>query len=136
MPRGRPRAVSGALSGVVANLQSAHRALVAQRAVLDNRIGALENALRAMSATPAGGTGRGRGRRGPGAGRGFRRGSLKEYIHRVLSSASGPMAVRDVTDGVKRAGFKTKNKTLSKSVGIALTQMPMVTKVGRGTFRM
>ena len=132
MPRGRPRTGSGALVGVVANLQSAHRALVAERTALDTRIGALESALRAMSAAPASGS---RGRRG-GGGRAFRRGSLKEYIHRVLSSAQGTMAVRDVTTGVKRSGFKTKNKTLSKSVGIALTQMPMVSKVGRGLFKM
>lgn len=135
MPRGRPRASSGALVGVVASLQSAHRALISERAAIDSRISVIESALHAMRGTPAtAGASAGRGRRA-GGGRSFRRGSLKEYIHRVLSNASGPMAVRDVTAGVMRSGFKTKNKTLSKSVGIALTQMPMVSKVGRGLFK-
>lgn len=46
------------------------------------------------------------------------------------------MAVKDVTEGVMKSGFKTKNKTLAKSVGIALTQMPMISKLGRGMFEL
>lgn len=130
MPRGRPKSGSAALAGVVQNLQSAHRSLLADRVTLDARIKALESALVAMNAGPsAGGVRRG------GGNAGFRKGSLKEYIHRVMSGG-GAMAVKDVTDGVMKAGFKTKNKTLAKSVGIALTQMPMVSKLGRGMFQM
>lgn len=130
MPRGRPKSGSAALAGVVQNLQSAHRSLLADRVTLDARIKALESALVAMNAAPsAAGVRRGGGTAG------FRKGSLKEYIHRVMSGG-GPMAVKDVTDGVTKAGFKTKNKTLAKSVGIALTQMPMVSKLGRGMFQM
>ena len=131
MPRGRPKGSSAALAGVVQNLRSAHQSLLADRAALDNRIQALESALSAMNAAPASGGGRRRG----GGEAGFRKGSLKEYIHRVMSG-SGPMAVKDVTEGVMRSGFKTKNKTLAKSVGIALTQMPMVSKLGRGMFKL
>jgi hypothetical protein len=46
------------------------------------------------------------------------------------------MAVKDITEGVRRGGYETRNKTLAKSVGIALTQMPEVDKVGRGLFRL
>jgi hypothetical protein len=134
MPRGRRRSGAVALAGVVTSLQAAHRTLVAERESLNTRIGALEGALRAMSAAPV--ARRGRGPRVSAGGRAFRRGSLKEYIQRVLSSSSGAMAVKDVTAGVMKAGFKSKNKTLAKSVGIALTQMPKVSKVGRGLFRM
>lgn len=130
MPRGRPRSGSAALAGVVQNLQAAHRTLLTDRAALDSRIKALEGALFAMNASPA----RGTGRRGGGSA-GFRKGSLKEYIHRVMSGG-GPMAVKDVTEGVMKSGFKTKNKTLAKSVGIALTQMPMISKLGRGMFEL
>lgn len=130
MPRGRAAGGSAALTGVVRSLQSAHQSLVSERSSLDNRIRAIESALSAMSARPGRGFG---GRRG-GGGRGFRKGSLKEYIHRVLASG-GTMAVKDITNGVVKAGFKSKNKTLAKSVGIALTQMPMVAKVGRGAFK-
>jgi hypothetical protein len=84
--------------------------------------------------------GRGAGRRGrAGADKGgspFRPGSLKEYIMGVLRTAGGkPMAVKDITQGVMDSGFETSNKTLAKSVGIALTQMPGVKKSGRGRFR-
>lgn len=46
------------------------------------------------------------------------------------------MAVKDVTAAVVRAGYQTRNRTLGKSVGIALAQMPNVTKLGRGTFKL
>ncbi len=45
------------------------------------------------------------------------------------------MTVKDVTTAVRKAGYKSKNKTLDKSVGVALSEMPGVKKVGRGTFR-
>ncbi|MBI5865339.1 MAG: hypothetical protein HZB38_12680 [Planctomycetes bacterium] len=132
MPRGRKRAFSASLAGVVNNLQSALRNLVSDRDTINGRIAALEGALRAMNAAPAASSG---GRRGGAGGKTFRKGSLKEYIHRVLSSG-GTMAVKDITGGVMKLGFKTKNKTLAKSVGIALTQMQMVQKMGRGAFKL
>ena len=37
---------------------------------------------------------------------------------------------------VTRAGYKSKNKTLAKSIGIALSVMSTVEKVGRGQFKL
>jgi hypothetical protein len=71
----------------------------------------------------------------PAAGR-HRPGSLKDFIVRVLSAASGPMSVKDIAAGVLEAGYKSKNRTLAKSVGIALAQMPEVARVRRGVFRL
>ena len=107
--------------------------LLAQRGQVVSKIDAIDKALTAMGGTaraPAPKPARGR-RRGT-----TRPGSLKSYIQRVLQGRSGAMAVKDVTAGVLRAGFKTKNKTLAKSVGIALGQMPAIRKVSRGMFRL
>ena len=107
--------------------------LLAQRAHVNSQIDAIDRALAAMGGTvraPTRKPGRGR-RRG-----GRRAGSLKSHIERVLQTRGGAMAVKDVTAGVLKAGFKTRNKTLAKSVGVALGQMPNVRKVSRGMFRL
>ena len=66
---------------------------------------------------------------------GPRPGSLKSVITTVLTG-KGIMAVKDITAGVLKAGYKTRNKTLAKSVGIALAEMKNVAKIGRGRFRL
>jgi hypothetical protein len=129
-------------SAAIANLTAARSSLIGQREHLDRQIAAINQALAAFGAhvpaapaapaARAAGPQRG-GRRG-GGGRGVRPGSLKDYIHRVLAGG-GVMAVKDIAAGVVKAGFKSKNKTLAKSVGIALAKMPGVKRVGRGKFR-
>ena len=44
------------------------------------------------------------------------------------------MRVAEITDAVVKAGYKTKNRTLAKSVGIALAHTPGVKRVERGVF--
>lgn len=135
MPRGRRPA--GDVSAAVSSLQTALDSLRAQKVQLDGRIGAVEAALRAFNAPIAGAPRRGRpvgSGRSADSSKGFRKGSLKDHIHRVLSDGKA-MRVTDVTKAVLRGGFKTKNKTLAKSVGIALSQMPSVQRVGRGVFK-
>ncbi len=127
---GRPRGSGGALAAI-AGLNAYRNQLAAQRNDVDQRIAAIDSALAAMgsSGRPAGGgSGPGRGRHGP------RKGSLKEYISKVVSARGGVMAVKDITAGVLKIGYKTRNKTLAKSVGIALTEMSNIRKVGRGQF--
>ena len=46
------------------------------------------------------------------------------------------MGVKDVTAAIRKAGYKSKNKTLDNSVGVALADMPNVLKVGRGQYRL
>ena len=128
------------MNSAVRGLQMYHGQLMAQRADLDARLQLVAQALAAMGgravgrpAVAAGRVGRPPGRRG-GAG-GWRPGSLKAHIADVLSGG-GIMAVKDITSGVMKSGYKTKNKTLAKSVGIALTEMKGVAKVGRGRFHM
>lgn len=139
---GRPRkSAPTATLGVAQHISAALNELYAQRASVDGQIAALERTLSELGAfTPARrGPGRppgsgstassGRGRRGP------RAGSLKEYIENVMSG-KGVMGVKDITEAVVSTGYKSKNKTLGKSVGIALVQMPNVKKVARGQFQL
>jgi len=111
--------------------------LMTQRSQLDAQIQAVEQALRVMGAPAphAAATPALRGPRKRGGGRGLRAGSLKEFILKVLDGG-GVMSVAAVAEGVRAAGYKTKNKTLAKSVGIALTQLPGVRKISRGQFRL
>jgi uncharacterized C2H2 Zn-finger protein len=134
-----PRAKRGprvAASGTTPLLRQMHvyrGGLVAQQTRLASQIDAIDRALAALGAAPAKPAApSARGRRGPRA----RRGSLKDYIGRVLRAGGAPMTVKDVTASVRRAGFKSRNKTLAKSVGIAMSQMPDVAKVSRGVFRL
>ena len=46
------------------------------------------------------------------------------------------MQVKDIASAVVRAGYKTRNQTLAKSVGLALASMPEVEKVGRGAYQL
>ena len=148
--RKRPGRVAGAsratsVPAIISNMTSARGDLVGQRNALDKQISALDRALAAMGSVPK----KRRKVRRPAAKRvvakrpagrrarvGRRRvGSLKDQIASVFSGRKSAMAVKDVTAAVLASGYKTKNKTLSKSVGIALTQMPEMVKIGRGLFR-
>lgn len=131
-----------AMSGAVKSLQDYRAQLAAQCNEWAAQIQAVDGALQVMGvAVPARSVGRkpvGRpaGRRGPrnGGRRGPRAGSLKEYILKVISGGR-TMSVKEITAGVLAAGYPTKNQTLAKSVGIALTELPGVKKIARGKFR-
>jgi len=116
----------------VGDIQRYRDGLAVQRAALDSQLAALEQALAVLGAgTPV--------RKAPPSkergGAGYRSGSLKAHIQTVLQVHGGAMAVKNVTAAVRKAGFATKNRTLDKSVGIALAGMPSVTKIRRGVFR-
>lgn len=152
MPRGVPRngrrrmgRPAGPIGGsVVGSLTVAMNELVAQRAALDAQIASLQGMISTMggvapagpraaaaAAAPVAAAGRGRRGRPP------RSGSLKEFILKVLTAAGDVMAVKDIAEGVVKAGYKSKNQTLAKSVGIALRELSaQVQKVGRGRFRL
>lgn len=123
-------AVPGQFGSLIAQLRDSHRALAAERNALDTQVAALESALAVMGAASASRNGATSAR----ASSEYRTGSLKAYIQRVLSDSGSPMPVAEVTDAVVRAGFKSKNKTLGTSVGIALAEMPTVRRVRRGVY--
>jgi hypothetical protein len=135
--RGRGRAAAGrGGASVVGALKSYHAKLLADRNSLSEQISVIERAISDMGGTPLVKVAIVRSAAGARAGPGRRRreGSLKEFIVRVLKSSGKPMAVKDITEGVRAAGYPTRNQTLAKSVGITLTQTPGVRKISRGVF--
>lgn len=126
------RASTGQFAALIADLGDSHRNLISERGVLDAQIAAIETALAAM-----GSNGPSQNRRavvrGPAE---YRPGSLKDRIQRVLAGTRAPMPVSEVTAAVLRSGFKSKNKTLSTTVGIALADMSGVRRVTRGMYAM
>ncbi|MFH1747776.1 MAG: hypothetical protein ABIG44_12130 [Planctomycetota bacterium] len=134
---GKPGRRARASIDVFGTLAVARDELMAQRQTLDAQISALDNAMATMgTGQPSGTAAHLMLHRGGASGGGRRAGSLKVYINKVMTGHKGTMAVKDIAAGVLRAGYKTKNKTLAKSVGIALTQMPEAIRVGRGQFRL
>lgn len=135
---GRPSGRNGA--GVLDGLVTARDALVEQRTQVDQQIASLDQIIAGFggigsTSAPASGTKRGPGRpRGSKGASGHRPGSLKDVILKVMSRNGKPMAVKDIADRVVKSGYKSKNKTLSKSVGIALLDMKAVKKISRGTY--
>jgi ElaB/YqjD/DUF883 family membrane-anchored ribosome-binding protein len=120
------------LAAVVGDIQRYRDEVAAQRAALDSQMAGLDQALTVLgAAAPARKAPPGKGRRGAG----YRPGSLKAHIQQVLQTHGGVMAAKAVTAAACKAGYKSKNKALVKSVGVALREMRDVAKVGRGVFR-
>lgn len=152
MPRGRRKklgrrgsapSAGSAISDAVAGLNTARSALVAQRDELDHQLGEIDRILTNMGGgaahsvrMPGRKPGRPAGRPSGKAAGGYRAGSLKSVLHGILASSGAAMRVQDITGRVHKAGYDSKNKTLAKSVGVALTQMTGVRKVKRGTFKL
>lgn len=130
----------GFMEAAVTQLNVVRSRLASERDALSTRIAAVDSAIASLGGAAVRGGGgrtasagrptgaRGRGRPSPG-------GSLKDHIVKVMQGR-GTMRVKDVTAGVLDSGFPTRNKTLGKSVGIALTQIPGMKKLGRGRFRL
>lgn len=122
--RRRQRAFKAPMTKAIA--APAHRPIVAVGSRSAPGEGAKPRAILHLGARPSA---------GPIAAAAARGGSLKEHVTRVLTSASKPMEVKDIADQVVKSGFKTKNKTLAKSVGIVLAGMKNATRVRRGVFQ-
>ena len=111
--------------------------LAAQQAQLAVQLAALDQLRETLGSTaPKPTAGRAlKGRRIRGGHGGAREGSLKSYLDRVLRATRRPMRRAEVTAAVLKAGYKSRSKTLAKSVGVALRTMSGVKKIGRGVFR-
>lgn len=158
----------GSVAGALAGLRAYRDLLLSRQAAIEERLSAINEAMSGLDGGEIGGAdvgggsaarrgpgrppGRGPGRRpgrpagskgraGGGKGRGRhgpREGSLKQYALNALRSKGAVMTVKDITSAVRNGGYKTKNKTLDKSVGIGLVELVkagLVSKVGRGKFK-
>ncbi len=137
-PPGSSSAASGDLGSALAGLRAVRTQLLVERTRLDERLTAIDHALskfgEPVRPAPAAAAG-GRARLTTPTGRAPRAGSLPDVITRVLQSG-GTMRVKDVAAACIRAGYKTRNQTFAKSVGITLARMNNVQRVGRGRFRL
>ncbi len=140
MPRakiGPIRAFSSTASGIIHAMEAHHGELLAQRHSLDVQIDAFARAMETIgAATPSGVTrpaGKKRGRPVEAVGR---KGSLKNYIVRVLRQSSRPMSLQDIGTRVKKAGYKTKSKDLTKAVSKTLPGLKQVKRVGHGQYQL
>ncbi len=162
MPKGRRKGATrkgrtsraGNQTGVLPSLTTAYRDLLDQRDEIDRQIAALEHAITTMQGSASNGTvvgisgarrsrpvARRQSRRGPGRPRGstakgYRKGSVKALIVDTLSARGKAMRVPEVAKAILAAGYKTKNQTFAKSVGIAMTEMPEVKRVARGVYKL
>jgi len=130
----RPTPRQPGIDGVgraIHELRAFRDALAAQRAQMDAQLAAVDGAVSALGGSAGGAQVSASGRR-PGV----RKGSLKEFVQRVLRTHRGPKSVKDITAAVRAAGYRTKNKTLDKSVQTALMSMPGVVRVARGLYRL
>jgi len=116
-------------AGVVGQLRAYRDNLAAQRAQVDSQLAAVNGVLSALGATATVARVTGQ-RRTPGA----RGASLRDFIERVLRARRGPMAVKDVTAAILKAGYKSRDKTLRHTVGRLLATMQHVVKVARGQY--
>ncbi len=115
-------------------MQAHQSGLLAQRTSLDAQIDAFARAMETIgAATPTGVTRPAGKKRGRPVGR---PGSLKDYIVRVLRQRSTPMSPQDIGTRVKKAGYKTKAKDLTKAVGNTLPSLKNVKRVGFGKYQL
>lgn len=112
-------------------LQASCDELAAQRAALDAQVAALDQVI----ATLGGSTVRRARKRVKPTTSSPQPGSLRAHIEQVLRAHRGPLTVRDITAAVLRAGFRSRDKELPKSVGKYLAAMPNVVRLARGVFR-
>ena len=127
-------ASSSGAAGVLASLRTYQAELSARVAALDSQMGAVDGAMRALGTAPSRKAARRVKKRGGGVG-GRRAGSLKDFIARALRQVSTPQSPRQIAARVKKIGYKSKAKDLTKAVSNALPQMNNVKKVGFGRYR-
>jgi hypothetical protein len=127
----QPRTTGAGIAGAIRELGVFRNTLAAERDRIDVQIPVIAGVLSALDASASAALTHAAGQR-PSA----RKGSLKEFIERVVRAHRGPMAVKDVTTAVLKAGYKSRDKTLRHSVHKLLAAMPHVAKVARGQYQL
>ena len=138
--KGAARILGEGSARVISEMQAYHNTLIAQRTSVDVQIDAFARAMKTLGAAtprrvkrrrPA----RGRPARGRPVGRAPRPGSLRDFIVRILRQSSRPMGPNEIGISVKRAGFKTKAKDLTKAVSNTIPAVTNIKKVGFGLYQ-
>lgn len=120
--------------GLLGDMQAYHSGLQAQRMSIDAQIDAVARAMEVMGASvPAASAVPGKRRRGRPPGQ---PGSLKDFIVRVLRASSAPLSPNQIGKRVKKAGYKTKAKDLTKAVSNTLPDLKRVKRLGFGSYKL
>lgn len=123
--------------GIIHVMQAHHNELLVQRTLLDAQIDAFALAMETIGATALTIVSRPTGKkRGRPVGSVGKEGSLKNYIDRVFRETSQPLSLKDIGTQVKKAGFKTKVKDVTKAISNTLPTLKKVKRVGYGMYQM
>ena len=102
------------------------------RAKLLKRVEAIDSQICELGGTPSGGGRRG-GRGAPGGTRPRNAQSLPEAIHDVLAKAKTPVAVRDVAERVRAAGYRSSSGNFRSIVNQTLVKDARFASAGRAS---
>lgn len=133
---GPASAVSNGAARLLDEMQSYLGDLAARQVAIQAEIEAVTSAMNAMGGSGSAVAPSAAPRRGRPKGSGGRAGSLKDYIQRVLRQSPQALSPRDIATAVKKSGYKTKAKDLTKAVSNMLPTMKNVKRVGFGSYRM
>ena len=123
--------------GIIEAMQAHYNELLTQRNAIDAQIDAFAIALETIGSTSPTNVSRLTSKkRGRPVGTVGRKGSLKSYIDRVFRETSKPMTLKDIGMRVKKAGFKTKSKDVTKAISNTLPGLKKVKRVGYGLYQM
>jgi hypothetical protein len=111
--------------------------LTRQRDKLQKRLDDLNDRISEIAGGPglAGGMG-GRAAGGGGGGRARNEISLQDAIHQVLSKASAPMAVGDIMDKVRAAGYRSNSANFRGIVNQTLIKDKRFSSAARGMYQL
>jgi hypothetical protein len=111
--------------------------LTRQRDKLQKRLDHLNDRLSEIAGGPgfAGGVG-GRSAGGGGGGRARNEVSLQDAIHQVLSKTSAPMAVGDIMEKVRAAGYRSNSANFRGIVNQTLIKDKRFTSAARGMYQL
>ncbi|UCE58955.1 MAG: C2H2-type zinc finger protein [Phycisphaerales bacterium] len=131
------RVAVGGVERLVGEMQTYLADVSAQRAALDAEVAAVTAAMKAIGAAVPRGrmVGAAPKKRGRPAGRGPRPGSLKSYITKVLGQRATSMSPNEIAVAVRKAGYQSDAKDLTKAVSNTLPDLKGVKKVGFGQYR-
>ncbi len=115
--------------------------IVARRAIVADKLAALDRRIAALGGPAAAGAFRGRGRPAlPLGARPRHRPAngkpLVQYVRQVLADARAGMRVRDVAAAVRRAGYKTSSRGFYGIVATMLRDKANFTRINRGLYKL
>jgi hypothetical protein len=121
---------------VLGVLSACRDELAAQRTTIDSQVAAFDQAIAVLGGPVVKTTAAPRIWRRSRRRQAARPGTLPAYIRQVMHAHRGPMTIKEVTAAVRKAGCKSRNKDLPKTVGKYLAAMPNAVNVDRGVYRM